>query len=196
MNTKYNKTAIILSDKTAIIPTKWNTVLFSIFSDTFLFITNAIISTWKSNSLSCQPCKPLELKPAMSETRADGIRMHSECWTSVFMYTYITRHTFLYLVFTVFANHVAGQPSVKRMLRFPVIWHRGKRPWNIKLKLFFLFFFSTSVFITTVPHFWTTVTKVTALKHVSHWQIINRFFYSWRDIFQSDTNKDQLILSP
>jgi len=54
-----------------------------------------------------------------------------------FSRTHSTRHTLLYLVFTVLANHVAGQPSVKRMLRFPVIWHRGERPWNTKSKLSF-----------------------------------------------------------
>lgn len=93
-----------------------------------------------------------------------------------FSRTYITRHTFLYLVFTVFANHVAGQPPVKRMLRSPVIWHSGKRPWNTELKLSFIF--RTFVFSTTIPHFWIMVTKVTGLKHVlSHWQIINFFFF-------------------
>lgn len=31
------------------------------------------------------------------------------------------------LVLTVFANHVAGQPSMERVLGFPVVGHRGKR---------------------------------------------------------------------
>lgn len=65
-------------------------------------------------------------------------RMHSESQLSFFIYTY-THHAFLYLVFTVLANHVASQPSMKRMLRLPVIWHRRKRSWNTKMKLSFYF---------------------------------------------------------
>lgn len=60
-------------------------IFFSIFSDTFLFITNAV-------SLSCQSSKPLELKPTTSETRDDGFRMCSEFRASFFMYTYYKTH--------------------------------------------------------------------------------------------------------
>lgn len=51
-----------------------HTMFFSIFSDTFLFITNTVRSTWKSNNLSCQSCKSLLLKRTMSETRDGGFR--------------------------------------------------------------------------------------------------------------------------
>lgn len=36
----------------------------------------------------------------------------------------------IYLVFTVFADHVTRQPSMERMLRFPVIGRGVRWPWN------------------------------------------------------------------
>lgn len=42
------------------------------------------------------------------------------------LYLFRTGYVHLYLVFTVFANHVTGQSPMERMLRFPVICHRGK----------------------------------------------------------------------
>lgn len=76
----------------------------------------------------------------MLETRDDSFT--PECTLNLsYHFSHIPTHNmlFLYLVFTVLANHVASQPSMKRMLRLPVIWHRRKRSWNTKMKLSFYF---------------------------------------------------------
>lgn len=47
----------------------------------------------------------------------------------------IKYYLFSHLVLTVFADHVAGQPSMERVLRFPVVGHRGKRSCKTKILL-------------------------------------------------------------
>lgn len=90
LNTKYNKRAITVFDKAAVIPTK--RITFNFLQWYILVQHQCVTSTWKSNSLSCQSSKPLQLKPTMSETRDDGFRMRSECRASFFMYTYNETH--------------------------------------------------------------------------------------------------------